>query len=330
MEHCPGEAKRAAATAASGAVSPADIGSSASMRVWASSTLKALKARAASAKVTIFKQLWAQLAAVQRTHEDLVASDLVSQGLANGEKSRYCNIIPYDEHRVELEDGTYINASWVRFTQLPEQHFIITQGPMAPAYHGPDTRPDFWRLVSESKVSTVISLAKVEKGFTGCAKYWPEDAGSDHMYGSLHVTTHASTKVCPGLTWRDLTIEACAGESDHPVAHLYLESWPNYDVGSDIAACLQLIEICQRRLKEGSGSMLIHCSGGVGRSGTFLAALAASTAATRIPVLTSKPGNLFCSLVTQMRRQRHPWCVESFAQFTFGLRLFAEMIKRHE
>ena len=51
-------------------------------------------------------------------HDAMVNQELCQKACQNPKKNRYCNLFPFDEHIVELEDpNQYINASWV--TLLP-------------------------------------------------------------------------------------------------------------------------------------------------------------------------------------------------------------------
>merc|ERR1712062_759146 len=51
-------------------------------------------------------------------HDAMVNQGLCQIACQNPKKNRYCNLFPFDEHIVELEDpNQYINASWV--TLLP-------------------------------------------------------------------------------------------------------------------------------------------------------------------------------------------------------------------
>ena len=45
---------------------------------------------------------------------------------------------------------------------------------MAPEWHGPDTRGDFWECVWHNRVSVVVALAQPARGFQGCAQYTKE------------------------------------------------------------------------------------------------------------------------------------------------------------
>lgn len=59
--------------------------------------------------------------------------------------------------------------------------FIATQGPV------PDSIVDFWRMVWEQDVPTIVMLTNLEeRGRIKCHRYWPTEKTS--MYGSVKVT----------------------------------------------------------------------------------------------------------------------------------------------
>ena len=83
--------------------------------------------------------------------------------------SRYTNIIPYDDTRVQLQeaiaDSDYINASWItrgsndRSTpHRPEVSFIASQGPTKQScvHH--------LQLIYENKVDIVVMLSNIMEG----------------------------------------------------------------------------------------------------------------------------------------------------------------------
>ena len=75
----------------------------------------------------------------------------------NGGKNRYSDVLCYDYTRVLLEPsdtcGDYINANHVNgFNQ--KRGYISCQGPL------PKTFDDFWRMVWQEKVRTVVMTTK--------------------------------------------------------------------------------------------------------------------------------------------------------------------------
>jgi protein tyrosine phosphatase len=247
-------------------------------------------------------------------HDGMIASGEVVAGILpeNIEKNRYSNICPYDARRVVLrrrcDDAAssstdYINASHV---ELPAVRAIASQGPTHPQWHGPDTTGDFWAAVWEQGSEVVVALAKVQAGFSGSARYWPEAAGQRMVatgWPELSVTL-LSEENGPHFTTRHLQLElsqaAAAGDADaaapsssssattREVTHFHYDRWPNYGVPEapdDVAALLRAVEEMESaRLARVSAEpeldaaqppppVWVHCSGGVGRSGVFLTAL---------------------------------------------------------
>ena len=75
-------------------------------------------------------------------------------------------------------------------TDTDPRTVIITQGPLAPEGFGtgrddqpdhagfghrdvPDTGPHFWRMCHSERVGAVAMLCQAQRGFTGCAEYYP-------------------------------------------------------------------------------------------------------------------------------------------------------------
>ena len=54
------------------------------------------------------------------------------------------------------------------------------------------------------------------------------------------------------------------------VVQLHCENWPDMEAPKDTAVLLDLIEHTQRVYETMSGTMLVHCSAGVGRTGTYI------------------------------------------------------------
>ena len=116
-------------------------------------------------------------------HDYMKRKQLCNRGLENFSKNRYSNILPFDEHLVELASGTYINASWIDLRLLSGGKYIVSQAPMHPDYYGEDTVATFWEMVLETRAPLVVCLAKVGPAF-GLFKYWPE-AKSKIVLGTI-------------------------------------------------------------------------------------------------------------------------------------------------
>ena len=107
--------------------------------------------------------------------------------------------------------------------------------PTHPEWHGPDTTGDFWAAVWEQAVEVIVGLAKVQRGFSGSARYWPEAVGSTvpaRGWPELTVTLLAED-AGPHFTTRRLQLihTPTGGGADasttREVTQLHYDRWPN-------------------------------------------------------------------------------------------------------
>ncbi|XP_036402791.1 receptor-type tyrosine-protein phosphatase epsilon-like isoform X4 [Megalops cyprinoides] len=188
----------------------------------------------------------------------------------NKEKNRYPNILPYDSSRVVLMqiDGVkgsdYINASYID-GYSEKNKFIAAQGPKQ------DTVADFWRMIWEQKCATVVMLTNVkERKEDKCYQYWP-DQGC-WTYGNVRVLVEDFT-VLVDYTIRKFTVQYQGGEGFKPprlVTQLHFTSWPDFGVPFSPIGMLKFLKKVKTVNPSYAGPIVVHCSAGVGRTGTFI------------------------------------------------------------
>nr|XP_017915462.1 PREDICTED: receptor-type tyrosine-protein phosphatase V [Capra hircus] len=190
---------------------------------------------------------------------------------ANSAKNRYPHVLPYDHSRVRLAllDGKphsdYINASFIPGYTHP-QEFIATQGPLK------KTLADFWRLVWEQQVQVIVMLTVgMENGRVLCEHYWPADS-SPVTHGPVTVRLLAEQRQ-DEWTAREFQLHHAAQQWPRRVKQLQFTTWPDHSVPEAPSSLLAFMELVreQARAATGAGPLLVHCSAGVGRSGTFVA-----------------------------------------------------------
>ncbi|KAK2512179.1 hypothetical protein Q9233_016451 [Columba guinea] len=186
--------------------------------------------------------------------------------LCNQNKNRYNSIIPYDHSRVVLQhsdtENGYINASYVDSYRSP-RFFIAAQGPL------PGTVVDFWQMVWQEKTSVIVMLTGlVEQNKTKCEQYWPEQ---EQVYGDFTVTLN-NTRTTTGLVTRVFCLQKAGCALPRVVEQFHYLLWPDHGVPRNPAQLLCLVEVVNKRALEApAGPVLVHCSAGIGRTGTFIA-----------------------------------------------------------
>ncbi|WAQ99447.1 PTPRT-like protein [Mya arenaria] len=178
---------------------------------------------------------------------------------ANAGKSRYKNLYVDDHSRVHLkkqQGGTdYINACFIQgFSGRPE--YIASQGPMDAMIE------EFIRMIWEKDVITVVMVTNlVELGKIKCLPYWGE-INVEKEIGMFVVVLTAEQEKSDFVTNRDVA---------RSVRQFHYTPWPDKDVPDSPASLLMFWYTVRAYDPRRAGPWLVHCSAGVGRTGTFIA-----------------------------------------------------------
>ncbi|KAJ9582190.1 hypothetical protein L9F63_003477, partial [Diploptera punctata] len=186
----------------------------------------------------------------------------------NRPKNRFTNILPYDHSRFKLqpvddEEGSdYINANYVPGYTSPRE-FLVTQGPLH------STRDDFWRMCWESNSRAIVMLTRcIEKGREKCDHYWPYDTMPVY-YGDISVQILNDSHYPDwSITEFRMNIE---GDTTRVMRHFHFTTWPDFGVPSPPQTLVRFVRAFRERVGPEQRPIVVHCSAGVGRSGTFIA-----------------------------------------------------------
>nr|XP_055073127.1 receptor-type tyrosine-protein phosphatase C [Misgurnus anguillicaudatus] len=212
----------------------------------------------------------------------------------NQSKNRYVDILPYDYNRVVLTEGSndYINASFIEGFKEPKK-YIAAQGPKD------ETIEDFWRMIWEQKSSIIVMVTRCEEGNkTKCAQYWPYLERETEIYEDF-VVKIKSEEHCPDYIIRHLLVTNKREKAaEREVTHIQFTSWPDHGVPGDPSLLLKLRRRVNSFKNFFSGPIVIHCSAGVGRTGTYIGIDA------MIESLESEGRMDIYGYVAKLRRQR--------------------------
>ncbi|XP_036612681.1 receptor-type tyrosine-protein phosphatase V-like [Trichosurus vulpecula] len=237
-------------------------------------------------------------------------SKLEAENPANAIKNRYPHVLPYDHSRVRLTyvDGEphsdYINANFIPgYTRSKE--FIATQGPLR------KTIEDFWRLVWEQQIHTIVMLTVgMENGRVLCEHYWPLDSTP---------VTHGQITICllgeeKGEDWtrRELQVQYGPQQEERRVQQLHFTAWPDHGVPEAPGSLVKFAELVQEEIKAAPSTVptLVHCSAGVGRTGTFVALI-------RLLRQLQEEQMVDVFYTVYALRQNRPLMIQTLAQYIF-------------
>uniref|UniRef100_A0A8C4QB64 Tyrosine-protein phosphatase non-receptor type 20 n=1 Tax=Eptatretus burgeri TaxID=7764 RepID=A0A8C4QB64_EPTBU len=191
-----------------------------------------------------------------------------AQQLHNNGKNRYSDILPYDNNRVRLVSNggkpgsDYINASYINGYKESKK-YICAQGPME------ETAAEFWTMIWEQKTAVIIMVTRcIEGGKNKCYQYWPRQKGKKLEFKSLSVTNN-EVMLYPDYIITKISLNH--GGNSRIITHVQFTKWPDHGVPDDPDLLLRLRRRVLSFCNFFDGPMVVHCSAGVGRSGTFIA-----------------------------------------------------------
>uniref|UniRef100_A0A669E0F9 protein-tyrosine-phosphatase n=1 Tax=Oreochromis niloticus TaxID=8128 RepID=A0A669E0F9_ORENI len=203
-----------------------------------------------------------------------------AQAAYNQEKNRYGDVLCLDQTRVLLflsQRSDYINASFMDGYKQ-KNAYIGTQGPLDRTYG------DFWRMVWEQNVLVIVMTTRTDEGSRRkCGQYWPLEEGGQEVYGHIAVVNQ---RVDRHTHYNHTTLELHNTETceQRQVSHFQYLSWPDYGVPTSAVTLIDFLGAVkrqQRKMVKALGSqwtghplgppMVVHCSAGIGRTGTFCA-----------------------------------------------------------
>uniref|UniRef100_A0A2S2QLP1 protein-tyrosine-phosphatase n=1 Tax=Sipha flava TaxID=143950 RepID=A0A2S2QLP1_9HEMI len=184
--------------------------------------------------------------------------------------NRYQDVSPYDDTRIILKRGnvSYINANLVQICNC-ERQYILTQGPLE------NTTSHFWVMVWEQNTKAIVMLNKViEKKKLKCHQYWPKKRKDNDkfIWNDVSLSVEFISKINHGFYAQSVLKlnDLHSGES-REIYHFHYTDWPDFGVPKTPTPFLRFLRDVRRSgaLDPSHGPSIIHCSAGIGRSGTF-------------------------------------------------------------
>ncbi|XP_055550476.1 tyrosine-protein phosphatase corkscrew isoform X3 [Wyeomyia smithii] len=146
--------------------------------------------------------------------------------------------------------------------------YIATQGCLA------NTIQDFWNMIWQENTRVIVMTTKeIERGKKKCEKYWP-DPGQSREWGSAKVSCLSETSTAD-YTLREFLL-SWRGQDERKIFQYHFQVWPDHGVPSDPGCVLNFLQDVNARQEQlqleglAPGPICVHCSAGIGRTGTFI------------------------------------------------------------
>lgn len=198
----------------------------------------------------------------------------------------------------------YINASPVTLTSTStkqstlkagtQDKYVCMQGPKK------QTVDHVWRMVweefatpSNSSPAIIIMLSPTHvpmpddpsRMMEKCHPYFPLDEKSeplqlnkmselgDDFHGTLKFVSREPDIPGTAIEVRKFAMKIDGQEEEKPIFHYLYPDWPDFGslAEENVASILALMKISREANGTGENARLVHCSAGVGRTGTFIA-----------------------------------------------------------
>lgn len=187
----------------------------------------------------------------------------------NKKKNRYPDKLPYDHNRVILNalvnatNSDYINASTVTDHDPRNPSYIVTQGPLG------QTVSDFWQMVWEQGCVVIVMLSRLQdNGYQLCTRYWPEEGSEQYHIFEVHLVSEHIW--CDDYLVRSFYLKNTRTGETRTVTQFHFQSWPAHGVPASTKALLEFRRKVNKSYRGRACPIVIHCSDGVGRSGTYV------------------------------------------------------------
>ncbi|KAL1212446.1 Protein-tyrosine-phosphatase PTP1 [Cardamine amara subsp. amara] len=204
---------------------------------------------------------------------EMQVSCTVAMNSVNFEKNRYRNVVPFDKNRIVLNPCKdyrssakgYVNASLIKTSSSESiSEFIATQGPLT------NTLEDFWEMVLQQHCPVIVMLTRLVDNYrtVKCGDYFQAEDGP-REFGNISIMTKWSKTTDTSLMLRNLEVNY---KEDQPMSVLHIQylEWPDHGVPRDTVAVREILKRLYQ-VPPSLGPIIVHCSAGIGRTGTYCA-----------------------------------------------------------
>jgi protein tyrosine phosphatase len=194
-----------------------------------------------------------------------------------------------ENSRIKLPANHVFHHDYINANLIPKSvtgshcDYIATQAPMVEWVDGTstkeDTMNDFWNMIWLHEVPVIVMLAKLveEEGRIKAHQYWPQ-VNTEKVFHSRSNENASDIKVQgireyfynedEDVVIRELKVSHHG--QDRTVHQIHFLGWPDNSVPAQYTEFLNVMLAADELMEGSKGPMVVHCSAGVGRTGTLI------------------------------------------------------------
>ena len=247
--------------------------------------------------------------------------------------NRYSGVLPYQHSMVKLGPDTeckvanYINANYLRHPHFPEKvEVIATQAPL------PHTLSHFWQMVWQENIPVIVMLCVLQdKPKPPCHAYWPINSDDSFTVGKFLVQVKYEEIKNEFYLVRHLLVTDTESTATREVKQYHCVGWPDMGVPTknNHQHVLTLLQELSSHRKEVDHPFVIHCSAGIGRTGTLTSLLFLKYLVDHQQKLGQPVQASVFSIVKSLREQRFG-SVETDEQYEFIYKILALLVEEKD
>ena len=211
------------------------------------------------------------------TEDETHKKNFIKIGNKGAKINRHNDILPYIYNAVPLDLNiseknldNYINASYIDDPIIKNSKlFIATQGPLK------ETIPSFWKMIYNHKTKLVIMLSSNLEEIDGrSAIYWPKNKEEilNFQENNLSIKFMSQDEIIKDA----LIIKKFKINDDLEIKQIHIICWPDHGMPKNQSLAIEIVDTMINYIKIERGSenkapIVVHCSAGVGRTGTVIA-----------------------------------------------------------
>uniref|UniRef100_A0AC35U3D2 Arrestin_C domain-containing protein n=1 Tax=Rhabditophanes sp. KR3021 TaxID=114890 RepID=A0AC35U3D2_9BILA len=230
----------------------------------------------------------------------------------NVSRNRYRDIPCLTSTRVKLSGpgNDYIHANYTS-TPLSDKKFICTQAPMDETAH------HFWKMVLEHESEHIIMACHFyEEGKKKCFEYYPDQVGKKLTFANIVLTNmliedNHSLEILEHVRVSQIKIEI-DNQEKIVIKHWQMTTWPDRKVPTLSSAIPYILD----NVRGSSKPTVVHCSAGIGRTGTIVFIENILNKIDNGDIINSSPSEFLLKL----RNERY-MAVQTDMQFLFSYRI---------